>query len=68
MKPVLLIAVLAVILAPRPARAIQGCTLRNPDRDIRKLFPDSTDYRSSFISIADRGGEKLHRKLREKYL
>ena len=66
MRPVLLLAVLLALLAPRPARSIQGCTLRNPDRDIRKLFPDSTDYRSSFISIADRGGEKLHHKLKER--
>ena len=66
MKPVLILAFLLAILVPRPARSIQGCTLRNPDRDIRKLFPDSTDYRSSFISIADRGGEKLHKELQER--
>jgi hypothetical protein len=66
MKPALILAVLLTILVPRPARSIQGCTLRNPDRDIRKLFPDSTDYRSSFISIQDRGGEKLHKKLQER--
>lgn len=66
MKATIFIATLLVILVPRPARSIQGCTLRNPDRDIRKLFPDSTDYRSSFISVSDRGGEKLHQKLQER--
>ena len=42
--------------AGRPAQAIQGCTLKDPDRDVRRLFPKATDYRSSFISLADRGG------------
>lgn len=66
MRTVLLLSALLMILVPRPARSIQGCTLRNPDRDIRRLFPDSTGYRSSFISIQDRGGEKLHQKLKER--
>ena len=54
------------ILAPVHASAIQGCTLRNPDRDIRRLFPKSTDYRSYFISVKERGGSELHNKLKDR--
>lgn len=49
-----LLAALALWAAPTSARAIQGCTLRDPDRDVRRLFPESTDYRAHFIAIKDR--------------
>lgn len=54
----ILAAAAAVLLVPHYAAAIQGCTLKNPDRDVRKLFPLATDYRSHFVSLKDRGGEK----------
>ena len=50
----LLLAVSA--LAPGTAQAIQGCTLRDPDRDVRRLFPEATDFKTHFISLAERGG------------
>jgi hypothetical protein len=60
-KMILLTALMAAGLlvgaAPRPAHAIQGCTLNDPDRDIRRLFPDSTDYRTTYIALSDRGGD-----------
>jgi len=56
-------AALLVAAAPRPAAAIQGCTLRDPDRDIRRLFPESTDYRTAFIALSDRGGDADRRWL-----
>lgn len=52
--PVLVAA--ASLFGARPAEAIQGCTLKDPDRDIRRLFPESTDYRSHFISLDEHGG------------
>jgi len=63
------VAILALALTALPpvrAMAIQGCTLRDPDRDIRRLFPEATDYRSFFIAVADRGGEDLQRKLAQR--
>jgi hypothetical protein len=53
----MLVSGLLVAAAPRPAAAIQGCTLNDPDRDIRRLFPASTDYRTMFIALSDRGGD-----------
>ena len=38
-----------------------GCSLNDPDRDIKRLFPESTGYRTEFISIENRGGQDLAR-------
>lgn len=43
-----------------------GCTLNDPDRDIQKLFPQSTGYKTDFITIQERGGEKLKKEVEEK--
>ena len=51
------VALLLAAAIPRPAAAIQGCTLNDPDRDIRRLFPKATDYRTTFIALSDRGGD-----------
>jgi len=41
------------------AFAAVGCELNDPDRDIKRAFPQSTGYRTDFVTIAERGGEKL---------
>jgi hypothetical protein len=41
------------------AFAAVGCTLTDPDRDILRLFPKSTGYKTEFISIDERGGDLL---------
>lgn len=43
--------------------AAVGCTLNDPDRDIRRLFPTSTGYRTQFITIEEKGGEPLYRRI-----
>lgn len=48
------------------AFAAVGCELNDPDRDIKKAFPQSTGYRTEFITIAQRGGEKLKKEIEEK--
>jgi len=42
------------------AFAAVGCTLNDPDRDVKRLFPDSTGYRTEFITIKEIGGEELY--------
>lgn len=39
--------------------AALGCTLNDPDRDIRQIFPEATGYRTEFITINDKGGKEL---------
>ena len=50
----------------QPGLAAIGCTLRDPDRDVRRLFPQSTGYKTIFITIKERGGEKLLKRIEEK--
>jgi hypothetical protein len=47
------------------AMAAVGCTLNDPDRDIRRLFPESTGYRTVFITIEEKGGESLKKEIED---
>ena len=40
-------------------RAAVGCDLNDPDRDVKRLFPGSTGYKTEYVSIAKKGGEQL---------
>lgn len=64
------IAALGVVLAALflscgavPARGAVGCDLNDPDRDVARLFPGSTGYRTTYASIDKRGGEPLLRRV-----
>lgn len=46
--------------------AAVGCTLNDPDRDIKRIFPESTGYKTEFISIEEKGGKQLAEKIEEK--
>ncbi len=46
--------------------AAVGCTLNDPDRDIKRIFPGSTGYKTEFITIEERGGEKLKNRVEER--
>ena len=46
-----------------PAHGAVGCDLNDPDRDVARLFPDSTGYKTTYASIDKRGGEPLLRKV-----
>ncbi|MCX5811826.1 MAG: hypothetical protein NT178_04695 [Proteobacteria bacterium] len=36
-----------------------GCDLNDPDRDVARLFPESTGYKTIYTSILKKGGETL---------
>lgn len=40
-----------------------GCDLNDPDRDVARLFPESTGYKTTYTSIDRRGGEALLGKI-----
>lgn len=46
--------------------AAVGCSLNDPDRDVKRLFPESTGYKTQFITIQEKGGEALKREIEEK--
>jgi hypothetical protein len=40
-----------------------GCDLNDPDRDVRRLFPGSTGYKTLYVSVSKRGGDDLLKKI-----
>jgi hypothetical protein len=49
-----------------PLFAAVGCDLNDPDRDVKRLFPESTGYKTIYVSIAQKGGEELLRQVEER--
>jgi len=62
----ILIVISIITFACGVSFAAIGCTLNDPDRDIQTLFPQSTGYKTDFITIQERGGEKLKKEVEEK--
>ena len=40
-----------------------GCDLNDPDRDVKRLFPDSTGYKTFYKSIRESGGDPLLKRV-----
>ena len=53
----------AAWLAAAPLMAAVGCELNDPDRDVRRLFPESTGFKALYVSIVHKGGETLLGKI-----
>jgi hypothetical protein len=53
------LAFLLVLTGCTAALAAVGCDLNDPDRDVARLFPESTGYKTVYTSILKKGGEKL---------
>jgi hypothetical protein len=55
---------IAVLLAAAAVlHAAVGCDLNDPDRDVKRLFPGSTGFKTLYVSITKRGGDDLLRKI-----
>jgi hypothetical protein len=52
-------AVLLSLLVAVPLFPAVGCDLNDPDRDVKRLFPESTGYRTLYVSVAEKGGPEL---------
>jgi len=58
-----LLAAAGLIIGAAALYAAVGCDLNDPDRDVKRLFPESTGYKTLYVSITKRGGEELLRKI-----
>jgi len=56
--PVMIVAFF-VLAGYTAAWGAVGCDLNDPDRDVARLFPESTGYKTIYTSILKKGGEKL---------
>jgi len=54
-----LITLFIVLAGYTGAWGAVGCDLNDPDRDVSRLYPESTGYKTVYTSILKKGGEKL---------
>jgi hypothetical protein len=52
-------AFLFMLVASTAVWGAVGCDLNDPDRDVARLFPESTGYKTIYTSIQKKGGDKL---------
>ncbi len=62
----LAVTILISLATIQNLHAAIGCSLTDPDRDIKRLFPNATNYKTEFITIAERGGEELAQRVEAK--
>ncbi|MCX8159907.1 MAG: hypothetical protein N3G18_03120 [Candidatus Saccharicenans sp.] len=68
-----IIIIALVLMTSRPLQllAAVGCDLNDPGRDIKLLFPESTGFRTFYVSVKDSGGppllEKIERALGDRF-
>ncbi len=59
-----IIVVILLVLGGCPAAwGAVGCDLNDPDRDVARLFPGSSGYKTMYVSIDRKGGESLLAKV-----
>jgi hypothetical protein len=64
MKQFILILVLAFgFVYGTDSIAAVGCDLNDPDRDVARLFPESTGYKTIYLSVKEKGGEPLLKEI-----
>ena len=58
-EPIMLksFALLALLVLPILLTAATGCDLNDPDADVKRLFPESTGYKTSYLSLTKIGGK-----------
>jgi hypothetical protein len=54
-----ILALFLVLGSSHTVFAAVGCDLNDPDRDVARLFSESTGYKTIYTSIQKKGGEKL---------
>ena len=60
--------VLAILIAMGALRltAAVGCELNDPDRDVKRLFPTSSGYKTVYASILGKGGSPMLKRVEER--
>lgn len=65
MKHVLIMIVL-MLGAAMSLHAAVGCDLNDPDRDVKRLFPNSSGYKTYYVSVQQKGGKDLLAKVEKR--
>lgn len=56
----------SILFSPYTSHAAVGCDLNDPDKDVARLFPDSTGYKTFYMSIEKKGGETLLKEVEKR--
>ncbi len=62
----LLTMLAAATLAVPRAHAAVGCDLNDPDRDVKRLFPGSTGYKTRYLQVDRAGGKPLLARIEQR--
>ena len=54
------------LLNTQTVQAAVGCDLNDPDRDVARLFPESTGFKTSYLSLDKLGGEPLLKEVEKR--
>jgi len=65
MRKIFLIIFL-LAFAPIKTFAAVGCDLNDPDRDVKRLFPSSTGYKTLYFSVKSSGGEEMLKEIEQR--
>lgn len=60
-----LMAVFCCLLWGIECFAAVGCDLNDPDRDVKRFFPQSSGYKSDYKSVLKEGGDPLYQQMQE---
>ncbi len=63
MKRLILLTMVLIAFESSGVFGAVGCDLNDPDRDVKRLFPESTGYKALYVSIGKKGGEPLLREI-----
>ena len=66
MKLFYLISLTFLLFFAGKGYAAVGCDLNDPDRDVARLFPESTGYTTHYVSLDQRGGQPLLQAIEER--
>jgi hypothetical protein len=61
-----LVLALILAIASTAAWGAVGCDLNDPDRDVARLFPESTGYKTLYVSVVQKGGDPLLAKIEKR--
>ncbi len=62
----LMLLLSASFFAADQAHAAVGCDLNDPDKDVARLYPESTGYKTSYLSLDKLGGEPLLKEIEKR--
>jgi hypothetical protein len=65
MRSFILAAALLIVICTESFAAV-GCSLNDPDRDVKVLFPESTGYKTTFVTLKEIGGFVLQKEVEDK--